>query len=314
MTFSRAPTRLYGILGRPLGHSLSPALHSWAFARQGYAGAYLAWEKREDELPGFFAAVRSLPVAGLSVTLPYKEAVTAFLDGLTPRAIAVGAVNTVFWDEGRLLGDNTDVAGFLAPLRGACGAPPAGGLDLPVPQGIAAEKKAPAGATGEVVILGAGGVCRAALAALHELGFAKISVAARSPAKAGILQQVFGCGFIPWEEREEALLGRCPELLINATPLGMLGALEGQSPLPASFWPRLAARRKEAGSRCLVYEIIYRPAETLFLNHARAAGFAVLDGAEFFAAQAVEQFRIWTGLPLPFDAACGRVRELLGGV
>lgn len=269
------PERLYGILGLPLGHSLSPALHNWGFARTGFPGAYFSWEKRSDQLPDFFQSVRSLPVEGLSITIPHKQSVIPFLDELTPRAQAVGAVNTMFRRNNKLVGDNTDVAGFLAPLRA-----------LP--------------RFSRAVVLGAGGACRAVLAGLAELGVNDIHVAARTPDKAAPLVQDFACRLVPWEERRNVLPHTAPILLINTTPLGMQGRYEDESPLSED-----AFALPPKGSA--VYDLVYSPQNTLFLQHAAAHGLTVLDGLGFFLAQGIEQFRLWTGLALPDDP----VRELL---
>lgn len=294
------PRRLYGILGRPLGHSLSPLLHNWAFAGVGHPGVYFAWEKSREELPDFFSAVRTLPVAGLSVTIPHKQSVIEFLDALSPRAQSVGAVNTVYWRDNLLLGDNTDVAGFLAPLAGKAASV---GPHTPVADanssqhsgaGLAGcEKKLP----DKALLLGGGGVSRAALAGLRELGIGDITVAVRSPEKARALEEDFRCAVIPWQQREEAALDLGPLLIINATPLGMRGENEGKSPLPDSFWESLA--QKNGPESCMAYELIYSPVETPFVCQARAAGCRTLDGLSFFMAQAGEQFRLWTGSAWP---------------
>lgn len=269
------PKYLYGILGNPLGHSMSPALHNQAFTWLGYPAAYFSWEKSGEELENFFRAVRSLPVSGLSVTIPHKESVIPFLDVLCPRAERAGAVNTVFWRDGRLMGDNSDVAGFLAPLRKYPRLP------------------------GSAIILGAGGVCRAALAGLRELGIGDITVAARNPGKTNALAKDFDCTVIPWDlrEREAAEMGSA--LIINATPLGMRGSGQSQSPVSEAFWRKIA----ESGRDNLAYDLVYSPVSTVFLKQATAAGVKGITGLDFFVAQAIEQLRLWTEKPLPDDMA-----------
>jgi shikimate dehydrogenase len=279
----------------PLAQSLSPALYAWGFARSSHPGVYLAWEKSAEDLPGFFAAMRSLPIAGLSVTIPHKQAVIPFLDELTPRAQAVGAVNLVYWQEGGLVGDNTDVAGFLAPL-----------LKL-----RDAGKKLPPRA----VLLGAGGAGRAVLAGLREfgeeLGLAEVWVAARSAAKAEALVQDFDCQSLDWEDREQALTNLGPTLIINATPLGMAGSNAGQSPLPGLAQTGLSSCPNASGSDAwFIYDIVYNPMHTPLLTAGQERGMTCIDGLDFFVAQAKEQFRIWTGAELP-----GReTRALLLGI
>jgi shikimate dehydrogenase len=285
---------LYGILGCPVGHSISPAFHSRAFALKGVAGVYLAWEKREEELPDFFHAVRSLPVAGLSVTIPYKSKVPRFLDDLTDRARLTGAVNTVFRREGRLVGGNSDVDGLLMPLARRSGPPPR-----------------------EALVLGAGGAARAVLAGLAELGLPKVGVAARDRGKAEELIAAFArkgkataYRALAWEERSEALAGMEAALVINATPLGMKGAFEGQSPLPDEAFDLLARREREKPGaakdgelRGVFFDLVYAPRETRFLAAARERRFECIDGLAFFAAQAVGQFMAWTGKELALREA-----------
>lgn len=275
-----APEHLFGILGKPLAQSLSPALHTWAFARTGFAGAYCAWEKGAEELPEFFRAVRCLPIAGLSVTIPHKQAVLPFLDGLTPRAGALGAVNTIFWRENRLMGENTDADGFLAALSRHKGALPPSAL-----------------------VLGAGGACRAALAGLRELGFARVYVAARKLNKAALLAHDFGCLAVPWEERERVLSSLDSCLIVNATPLGMRGADVGASPLSEDALAALARRAGKGNAPSLVYDLVYSPRQTRLLRMAEEQGLGTVDGLAFFVAQGLMQFRIWTGLSPSFEAA-----------
>jgi shikimate dehydrogenase len=267
------PRHLLGILGKPLGHSLSPRLHNWAFERLGFPAAYYAWEKDAEALSDFFVAVRTLPIAGLSVTIPHKRAVIPFLDGLSERAQSVGAVNTVFHADGKLLGENTDVAGFLAPLTR---------LADNLPQ--------------SALILGGGGVCRASLAALRELAIPTIVVAVRNVEKAQPLAADFGCTLIPWDEREAWATAMAPLLLINATPLGMTGENEALSPASQALWPRLAERPE---GKSLAYDLVYAPAVTLFQREALAGGVAAIGGMAFFVAQAMEQLRLWTGEAVP---------------
>ena len=278
---SAHPRQLYGIVGQPVGHSLSPALHNWGFARHGLLCVYMAWEKSALDLPGFISAVRGLPVSGVSVTIPNKEAVMPLVDRLTPTAKAVGAVNTLYWEDGALIGGNTDMDGFLFPLEG--NAPPA------------------------ALVLGAGGASRAVLAGLAQLGTAKVTLAARSLPRAELLQRDFGCRVIPWEDRAKALRDMGQGLVVNATPLGMRGEFQNQSPLPRDAWPL----PEEAGGRYIAYDIIYTPRETVFLKDARARGWTGLDGLAFFTAQGLSQFRIWTGLGLPFAEALAVVEAAL---
>ena len=274
------PKRLFGILGQPLAQSLSPLLHNWGFARTGFAGAYFAWEKNSGDLPDFFRTVRGLPISGLSVTIPHKQAVMPFLDGLTDRARELGAVNTIFWSGNKLLGENTDVDGFLAPL---------------------ARRKTPLPST--ALVLGAGGACRAALAGLNQLGIPRVYVAARKLDKAAVLAHDFGCLAVPWEEREHVLDALDSCLIVNATPLGMKGANLGVSPLSEESLAALARRPANGNRPSVVYDLVYAPRRTRLVLDALDNGLETVDGLAFFVAQGLMQYRIWTGLSLPFDAA-----------
>ncbi|MDR1490730.1 MAG: shikimate dehydrogenase [Desulfovibrio sp.] len=300
--FPLKPRHIYGILGDRLGHSLSPAFHNLAFARAGYPGVYCLFERQKESLPEFFRAARALPLAGLSVTIPHKEHVLPFLDRLSDRARLAGAVNTVLFAAEGVLGDNTDIAGFLSPLRD-----------------YAAKMKFP----DEALVLGAGGAARAVLAGLLELGFAKVSVAARRPEKARELlaalpwEKTTRIFALAWEDRVSALSGREGVLVVNATPLGMQGVHPGANPLPDEAFALLCRKEGEnlAGADkaapSLVYDLVYAPRLTPFLAAARERGLACLDGTGFFVAQAAAQFCLWTGLELSL-ADAGRILEEYG--
>ncbi|WP_272699087.1 shikimate dehydrogenase [Desulfovibrio sp. Fe33] len=250
-------TRSYGIIGWPLGHTMSPALHNHGFARLGLDARYEAWPLEPKDLPAFMERVRSVPIHGLSVTIPHKRAVMACLDRISDRAKAVGAVNTVYWDGDRLCGENTDVIGVAASLRTLA----------PLPR--------------SAVVLGAGGAARAALAAFRELGIPRVAVSNRTRAKADALAAEFGVECVKWTERMDFPW----ELVCNATPLGMAGAMEGETPFDAA---RLA-------ENAVAYDIVYNPLETRFLAEARAAGRRIVSGLEMFLHQGLAQFRLWTG-------------------
>jgi shikimate dehydrogenase len=180
------------------------------------------------------------------------------LDRLTERARKLGAVNTLYWDEDLLCGDNTDVEGFVASLRGRV--------------------------FRSALVLGAGGAARAALAGLLELGVSAVAVCNHHRERAQKLAEEFGVRCADWEER--AAYGA--DLVVNATPLGMRGAREGQSPLPPEAFTR-------AQADLLAYDMVYAPLTTRFLAEAEAAGRQVQDGLSMFVAQAQAQFRLWTG-------------------
>lgn len=262
------PVALYGVIGWPLAQSLSPLIHNTAFQACGMDAVYLRWEIAPDRLEAFAAAFRLLGMRGCSVTIPHKVAIMPFLDEISPLARAVGAVNTLYWRGDRLCGDNTDVAGFMAPLLAR---------DLP--------RATP------VLLLGAGGAARAAAAGLREYGFRELFVCSPSNRSHLPLAEAFGMQAVTWEERHEVPAG----LVINATPLGMRGKAEDETPYDFG-----AARAADGPG--LAYDIVYNPLRTRFLAEAEAAGRQCLGGLEMFYAQADAQFRLWTGRGLPPEA------------
>ena len=262
------PRDVYGVIGWPLAQSLSPLLHNTGFQTLGIPGVYLRWEVAPEHLSRFLDAVRVLPVRGLSVTLPHKVAVMPLLDGLTREAEAVGAVNTLFWKDGALWGDNTDVAGFMAPLQPLC---------LP--------EETP------VLLRGAGGAARAVAAGLTLAGFRHVRIATPSNTSHLPLAGRFGLEPVAWEARHDAPAG----LVVNTTPLGMRGKHEGES--PCDF-----ARLPPAGAWALAYDIVYNPVRTAFVAGAEACGRRCVTGVEMFFGQGDAQFRRWTGRSLPAAA------------
>ena len=267
------PKFLYGIIGHPLSHSLSPALHTWAMAKTGHAGAFCAWPVATERLAEFVRAARELPIHGLCVTIPHKTAVLPMLDGLTDAAQAVGAANTLFWRAGKLWGHNTDVTGFLA------------GLD---------NFRANHGTPQSALILGAGGAAHAVLHALQSLGVAEISLAARNAQAGAALAARFGGKFVPWEMRAS----HHAQLVINTTPLGMTGSSgTGETPLSSADFKIL--RGDFAPTACLAYDLVYNPLRTPFLEAAATAGWNVQEGLTMLAAQGLAQFELWSGKPAP---------------
>lgn len=259
------PQDIYGVIGWPLAQSLSPLIHNTGFQALGLPGVYLRREVAPEQLARFMDAVRILPMRGLSVTIPHKVTIMPLLDGLTQAAENVGAVNTVFWNNGRLWGDNTDVAGFMAPLQAKC---------LPV--------------TTPVLLLGAGGAARAVAAGLAAAGFHHIRIATPSDTSHLPLARQFGLEPVAWKQRHDSPAG----LVINTTPLGMRGKHEGES--PCDF-----ARLPAVEGCALAYDIVYNPLRTAFIADAEAHGRECITGVEMFFGQGDAQFRRWTGQSLP---------------
>lgn len=275
-----------GLLGYPLGHTLSPLLHNAAFRALGLDGVYLACPVPPDRLDAALAGLVALGFAGANVTIPHKESVRARLEAVSEQAAAVGAVNTlVVRREGEaawLFGDNTDVAGFLAPL--APWAEALGGA--------------------EAVVLGAGGAARAvAYALLTAFRPARLTLVARRPAQAAAVaahlagHDPAGALAVAGFAAARLALVRA-RLVVNTTPVGTAPGVE------ATPWPDVAA----FGPHQLVYDLIYNPSPTRLLREAAARGARTLGGLPMLVEQAAAAFRQWTGRPMPTDAAYAALR------
>jgi 3-dehydroquinate dehydratase/shikimate dehydrogenase len=253
-----AATRVYGVAGDPVSQSLSPAMLNAAFRRENVNAVYLALHaKTIDDLT---ACLQDIPIAGLSITMPYKEQILKHLDKSDPWTAKVGACNTlVRSQDGNLYGFNTDVNGVVRPLETR--------IRL---QGA------------RVLVLGAGGAARAAVFGLKERG-ADVSILNRTPAAAQKLAKQARAKAI-----NRSMLKKLEfDVIINATPAGMEG---NRDPLPLS--------EQEMKARYF-FEMVYTPAETKMTKIARAHGMHVVPGSEMFVQQGARQFEIWTGKPAP---------------
>ena len=249
-------------------------MHNAAFAVAGIAARYEARQVSAQQLPDAIASLREQGVLGANLSLPHKEAVIGLLDELTPAARAIGAVNTVINRNGVLIGDNTDAPGFLAALQMA-------GDD----------------GEGAAVVLGAGGAARAAVWALRSQG-RQVYVVNRTHEKAVLLTQQLG-GTPQWasflEEVQWPPVGI--SLLVNASSVG-LGNRE-ETPLPNIPLPY--PRTPDP----LVYDMVYKPAETRLMREARAAGYRAENGLGMLAHQARLAFLAWTGADVPIEVFLG---------
>lgn len=275
------PSSLYGVIGWPLAQSLSPLLHNTAFQALGIPAAYMLWELPPEKLPQFVDSMRLLGIRGCSVTLPHKVAVLPLLDRRSERVELMGAANTLYWQDDRLCGENTDVTGFMHPLLER-------GLDPATP----------------VLVLGAGGAARAVVCGLWLHGCRRIFVTTPSDRSHAPLVERFGVTAVPWAERHDV----AAPLLVNTTPLGMHGKAEDQSPYDFGRAPAPAA-----GHVPVAYDIVYNPLRTLFLREAQARGWATISGLEMFFRQGEAQFRLWTGQDMP-QAARLALEHQLGAV
>lgn len=268
-------TKLYGIIGNPVMHSLSPAMHNSAFAALGENRVYLPFPVEDVEAA--LNGLRGLGICGVSVTIPHKEAVIAFLDNIDPVASRIGAVNTVVvtgeGEDRKLFGSNTDWLGANRAL---------------------AEKINLAGS--RVAILGAGGSARAIGFGLIEAG-AVIEIHSRTESKGRALAQVLDC---PWISlRETGSING--EVLVNATSVGMM---------PDNQLSPVAGR--PLGNFKVVMDIVYSPLETVLLREAVAAGCSCVNGLEMLLYQGVAQFELWTGMAAPVDVMRMALRQATG--
>ena len=270
-----ATTELYGLVGSPVTHSVSPAMHNAAFASIGLDAVYLPFPAADAD--DFVAFARALGVRGASVTIPFKVALGERVDELDAVASRIGAVNTIRAAGGRWAGRNTDAAAFLRPL---------------------AECLTLAGA--RVAVLGAGGSARAVLAALSESG-ARVTVHARSRTRAEEIAGPAGAGVGPLPPAPGSW-----DLLVNCTPVGMYPNADAMPVAPSAL-------SGPAGR--YVYDLVYNPATTKLLCEAAAAGCRTIGGLEMLVGQAVEQFEWWTGANAPADvmreAASKRLAEFM---
>ena len=255
------------LLGYPLGHSVSPAMHNAALAELGLADwTYQPWPVAPDYLPAAVARLREPDYAGANVTVPHKAAVMPHLDGLTPAAQAIGAVNTIVKHEGRLLGHNTDAAGLLADLYS---------FDVKLNRRT-------------VLILGAGGAARAAVAACLGVG-ARVRVLARQRAQAEALQSLGEIDIFEWSPL--GWLAACDgvTLVINATSVGMSPKVDASPWLDGTPFPPEA----------FVYDLVYNPAVTRLTREAQAAGLRAATGLGMLVEQGALALERWTGQAVP---------------
>jgi shikimate dehydrogenase len=277
LTAAGAKTRLAAVIGYPVRHSLSPAMHNAAFAELGLDWVYVAFEVAPGAVDAAFAGVRALNLGGLSVTIPHKAAALDAVDEATDAARAVGAVNTVVpLVDGALRGANTDGAGFLASL---------------VDEGFNPRGRI-------CVVLGAGGAARAVVHALAGAGAAEVVVVNRTPARAeatAALAGATGRVGVPAD-----VTGA--DLVVNATPLGLAGA--GSDALPVD--PELLRQGQ------LVVDLIPNPAVTPLMAAAQARGAAVAGGVGMLVHQGALAFELWTGRPAPLDVMRAAAVRALG--
>jgi shikimate dehydrogenase len=280
-------TKLLGVIGHPIEHSLSPVMHNAAIASLGLDYVYLPLPVKPEDLEVAIAGFAAINLKGFSVTIPHKQAIIPFLSEVSPVAQAVGAVNTVWRNETGWAGTNTDVQGFLAPLRDN---------NRDWSQTTAA-------------VLGNGGAARAVVAGCAQLGCAEVRVFGRSWEKLNDFLDSWLDSPLPvklsvhrWEELPN-LISKT-DLLVNATPIGMHPHVD-RSPLDAGVMEKLPPN-------AIAYDLIYTPNPTQFLKQAQMSGAIAIDGLEMLVQQGAAALEIWLQQPVPVDIMRQSLREHLG--
>lgn len=282
-------TKLLGVIGHPVEHSLSPVMHNAAIAQLGLDYIYLPFPIEPENLEIAIAGFAAIDVVGFSVTIPHKQAILPLLSEITPIAQAIGAVNTVSRQNHRWVGTNTDIEGFIAPLQTTY-------------KQDWSQKAA--------VILGNGGAARAVVAGCHQLGFTKIHVVGRNMQKLQEFRNSWGNS--PLAENLQvhtwdALIKLIPQanLLVNTTPIGMYPKVD-KSPLSVE-------EIKKLSPGAIAYDLIYIPKPTQFLQQAESQGAIAIDGLEMLVQQGVAALKIWLqSETLPVEVMRQALRNHLG--
>jgi shikimate dehydrogenase len=287
MNWITGTTKLLGVIGHPIEHSLSPIMHNAALREMELDYVYLPFAIAPDDLKAAIAGFSAIGLQGFSITIPHKQAIIPLLSDLTDDAKAIGAVNTVWKTENGWNGTNTDVIGFVAPLR-------------------ALQKD---WSSTNAVILGNGGAARAVVAGCSQLGCANIHVVGRNAEKLDAFLQSWNNSAIAqhiqvhaWENLSQLLPDA--ELVVNTTPIGMSPHID-QSPLTQTQIEQL----KEGA---IAYDLIYVPNPTLFLQQARERGCVTIDGLEMLIQQGAAALEIWTQQSVSVEVMRRSLRQHLG--
>lgn len=275
-------TKVLAVFGCPVEHSLSPAMHNAAIRALSLDYVYVPFRVEPDELPQAVAGLRSMRFAGVNLTIPLKERAVELVDEISDEAARIGAVNTLRFREGRLVGDSTDGPGFLRSLDSAVEHIPESAL-----------------------VLGAGGSARAVCHALADRGV-RVAIANRTPARAEVLAAELpgdDIRVVPWTDDDLASACAGAGLVVNCTSVGMTPNI-GDSPLPPGC--------VRAGQ--LIYDLIYNPSETRLLKEARESGALAMNGVLMLVHQGACSFELWTGVKPPTDVMERAVNERISGL
>ncbi len=279
-------TKLLGVIGDPVEHSFSPAMHNAAIAHLNLDYVYLPFPVKREDLEKAIAGFQAINLVGFNITIPHKQSIIPLLREVSPSAQMVGAVNTVWWSEKGWCGTNTDVEGFLAPLKLIS---------------RSWSKITP-------VILGNGGAARAVVVGCSELGCPEIIVVGRNWSKLDQFRSNWQNS--PLEGRVRVVsyselpgLVSKTELLINATPIGMYPQVE-QCPVDETIIAQL-----QPGA--IAYDLIYTPKETQFLHRAKKRGAIPINGLEMLVRQGAAALEKWLGRSVPIEIMSQTLQQLM---
>lgn len=256
-------TKIYGLIGNPVAHSISPAIHNTAFAEKGLNWVYMPF--KVENVTSAFNGLKEIDIQGCSVTVPHKQSIMELLDEIEPLARSIGAVNTVVNRNGKFWGYNTDCAAAIAALKEAIGK---GNLAL--------KGKS-------ILVIGAGGAARAIAFGLHS-EYANVIITNRTYEKAEILGKDIGCKYCKMHELSNLKI----DILVNATSVGMHPNIN-EIPVPVDVLK----------PGMVVFDIVYNPLETRLLFEAKNRGCITVNGLAMFINQAAAQFELWTGQKAP---------------
>ncbi|MBX9652665.1 shikimate dehydrogenase [bacterium] len=274
----KAETEVYGVIGDPIAHSLSPLVHNAAYFELGMNRLYLPWQVSENNLPRFLEKLGIAGVRGLSVTIPHKEAILTTGQAGDPLVTKAGSANTIVIDEeGKRKLFNTDGPAAINSLEAQLPVDPATG------HGSLKGRS--------VLVLGAGGVARTLAFSLHDRG-ALVTIASRTSSRSQALAQAVGCKFVDWAQRETVLV----DVVINGTPVGMHPNVDDS--------PYGVGSMKQG---MVFFDTVYNPMMTRMLRDAEERGAKVVTGVDMFVSQAEAQFEIFTGQKAP----AGLMKELV---
>jgi len=266
--------KTFCIIGDPINHTLSPLIHNTAFFYLNLNYSYIAFKVSQFDLEDSIHSLKRINAAGFNVTLPHKESIIKYIDGLSEEAKTTGAVNTVNNEDGKFIGYNTDIHGIITPIEER-------GINLD---------------NAQILILGAGGSCRAALVALSKKkGIQNINIVNRDQNRLNKVIELgkkMGLNCSPLDYNDINLLRETSlksNLIINTTSIGLNNE---SSPLKSNFMMKNA----------FVFDIIYRPLYTDLLRNAKEAGSNIIFGYEMLIHQAAKSFEIWTKVSAPINA------------